>query len=79
MIVERIGFQPTRNGETMADLPPLYKYLNVQGARLTLGNRTFTRYTACGAPSRRRWMKWGFQKLPSRYASTTVTDRSARA
>jgi hypothetical protein len=25
----------------MADLPPLYKYLNVQGAKLTLGNRTF--------------------------------------
>jgi len=25
----------------MTDLPPLYKYLNVQGARLTLGNRTF--------------------------------------
>ena len=22
-------------------LPPLYKYLNVQGAKLTLGNRTF--------------------------------------
>jgi hypothetical protein len=22
-------------------LPPLYKYLDVQGARLTLGNRTF--------------------------------------
>jgi hypothetical protein len=25
----------------MPDLPPLYKYLDVQGARLTLGNRTF--------------------------------------
>jgi hypothetical protein len=25
----------------MADLPPLYKYLDVRGARLTLGNRTF--------------------------------------
>jgi hypothetical protein len=22
-------------------LPPLYKYLNVEGAKLTLGNRTF--------------------------------------
>lgn len=25
----------------MTNLPPLYKYLNVQGAKLTLGNRTF--------------------------------------
>jgi hypothetical protein len=29
------------NLETPSDLPPLYKYLNVQGAKLTLGNRTF--------------------------------------
>jgi hypothetical protein len=41
MIVGRIAFQAIRNRGTMADLPPLYKYLNVRGAKLTLGNRTF--------------------------------------
>ena len=31
---------PNRKGDRMA-LPPLYKYLDVHGAKLTLGNRTF--------------------------------------
>jgi hypothetical protein len=41
MLRQRSSFISGAKESDRVSLPPLYKYLNVQGAKLTLGNRTF--------------------------------------